>query len=75
MYIRLTKSMLNTFDKNGFLLWLSQNPITVYYELKTPIITPIDNEIVLPNGVKDNISNNGMVEKKIKSIILNGKEE
>ena len=41
VYLRLTRTMMNSFDKDGFLSWLSQNPITIYYELTTPVITDI----------------------------------
>lgn len=34
--IQLNKSLLSTQDLNGFKTWLSQNPITVYYQLPTP---------------------------------------
>lgn len=34
--IQLNKSLLSTQDLNGFKTWLSQNPITVYYQLSTP---------------------------------------
>lgn len=40
--IRLNKSRLTTEDAKGFIKWLQQNPTTVYYELETPTITPIE---------------------------------
>lgn len=42
MYIRLLKSKLETQDVAGFKKWLKVNPTTIYYELETPIITPIE---------------------------------
>ena len=39
-WIKISK--LASQDVAGFKQWLSQNPTTVYYELKTPIITPIE---------------------------------
>lgn len=39
---RILRSKLETEDSAGFKKWLSQNPTTVYYELETPIITPIE---------------------------------
>lgn len=36
--LSIDKSKLETADINGFRLWLSQNPVTVYYELEEPII-------------------------------------
>lgn len=40
--IRINKNRLVTQDLAGFKQWLSQNPTTVYYELETPTITPIE---------------------------------
>ena len=39
--IRINKSKLQTPDISGFKQWLSDNPTTVYYELKEPVITDI----------------------------------
>ena len=36
--IRIFNSRLETPDYNGFVKWLQQNPITVQYELATPIV-------------------------------------
>lgn len=44
MYISLNKTKLTELSVNGFRQWASQNPFTVLYELKTPIITEIDLE-------------------------------
>ena len=43
-YIFISKSRLSTPDTSGFKKWLSQNPVTVYYELATPVITEVDLE-------------------------------
>lgn len=72
--IRMLKSRLETKDVSGFKKWLSENPTTVYYELETPIITPLDMQVVLPNGVYDKVCDDG-VERRIKKIILNGSED
>lgn len=40
--ISIMKAKLSSSDIDGFKQWLSQNPITVQYELATPIITKID---------------------------------
>ncbi len=55
-------------------IWLSQNPVTIYYLLPTPTITPLDMQVVLPNGVYDKVCDDG-VERRIKKIILNGSED
>lgn len=39
----VNKSKLTTQDVNGFKAWLKANPVTVVYELATPIITEIPN--------------------------------
>ena len=39
--IRINKNRLDTQDLTGFKKWLSQNPVTVYYELSTPVITEL----------------------------------
>lgn len=49
--------------------WLSQNPTTIYYELATPIITPIDSDICLPNGMHDEVVDN-KINKRIKKELL-----
>ena len=40
--IRISASRLNTPDVEGFKAWLSRNPVTVYYELETPVIKTVD---------------------------------
>ena len=44
--IQLDKSNLSTQDVAGFKTWLSQNPITVYYNLITPIEEDISQELL-----------------------------
>ena len=44
------KTKLDTQDVDGLRLWLSQNPITVQYELTEPIITTIDLNVVDQDG-------------------------
>lgn len=41
LFIRINKTKLATQDLAGFKLWLQNNPITVYYELTTPVEIPI----------------------------------
>ena len=41
-YLRIEKSKLVTLDVAGLKQWLQANPTTIYYELATPIITPIE---------------------------------
>ncbi|WP_195430880.1 hypothetical protein [Clostridium sp. D46t1_190503_E9] len=40
--VRILKSKLSTQDVAGLKTWLSQNPVTVYYELETPIETTLE---------------------------------
>ena len=42
MYISLNKTKLTELNANGFRQWASQNPVTVQYELETPIVSTID---------------------------------
>ena len=42
LQIRVKNSKLSDITAAGLKSWLSQNPITIYYELETPIITPIE---------------------------------
>jgi len=45
MYLSILKSRLTTIDVAGFKAWLALNPVTLIYQLATPVpITP-----VLPN--------------------------
>lgn len=46
--ITISKNKLTTQDIAGFKAWLQANPVTVYYELSTPIETPLD----LPNSLR-----------------------
>lgn len=40
--IVIPKSKLTTSDLEGFKYWLSKNPVTVYYERVTPIVTKLN---------------------------------
>ena len=44
--IGIPKSNLTTQDVNGFKTWLSQNHVTVQYQLKTPTIKSVDLTVV-----------------------------
>lgn len=57
--IGIPKSNLTTQDVNGFRYWLSQNPVTVQYQLKTPTIKTVD------------LSSSGNWEK----VVLDGSED
>lgn len=43
LIIRVLKSKLTTLDVAGLKAWLQANPVTVYYQLETPIEEPIAN--------------------------------
>ena len=69
--IRLKRDKLLTEDANGFKQWLSQNPTTVYYELGTPIITPIEPiEFNISQGSTINISSD-IAPTSTHEVILN----
>ena len=42
--ITILKSRLSTLDIAGFRLWLSQNPVSVIYELSTPVEETLSND-------------------------------
>ena len=83
------KSNLSTPNVTGFKTWLSQNPVTVYYELLNPIEEYLENvydkESIktyqldaplrsLPNGVKDEIKD-GILIRRCGEIILDGSSD
>lgn len=43
--IQLDKSNLSTQDLTGFKIWLNQNPITVVYQLATPVEEPLPSDL------------------------------
>lgn len=74
----------NTLDE--FLIKIKENPITVYYELATPIETEIIPDMILingepitdtvgielPNGIRDSIEND-IYTKRVGKVIIDGK--
>lgn len=83
------KSEMVSIDLNGARDWLKKNPTTIYYELATPIIEPIehyyDKESVktyqldsplrrVDNNIID-IINNNVVDRRCGEVILNGEEK
>lgn len=46
IYIRISKSKLTTQDIAGFKAWLQANPVTVIYQLATPVVTTIPKELM-----------------------------
>lgn len=68
----IQKSKMTTPTLDGFKQYLASNPITVWYELKNPIITT---DIVLPNGVHDEYNPlTGLYTKRVGYIELDGSE-
>ena len=45
--IAISKSKLTTIDINGFKKWLSENPVTIIYELAEPAIIEMPNTLTL----------------------------
>ena len=43
--VTINKSKLNTFNEEGFKVWLQSNPLKVLYELDNPIYEPINTEL------------------------------
>ena len=50
VYFRILKSKLSTQNAIGFKEWLSQNPFTVQYQLKTESIKTVDSNVVDQDG-------------------------
>ena len=73
LYIKLLKSKLETQDVAGFKKWLQSNPVTVVYELATPITEDIEVSsntltdfatgctLTIDNTIKGNIECNEVV--------------
>ena len=71
LYIALLKTKASTVDE--LKTYLASNPITVYYELKNPIVTT---DIVLPNGVHDEYNPlTGLYTKRVGYVELDGSED
>lgn len=79
--ISLSRSKLDTEDTDGFRTWLSNNPITVYYELYSFVDSDLYyNDITykldeplrsLPNGICDTIEGNKLVQR-VGKVVLDG---
>lgn len=54
-YISIAKSKLITQDIAGFKTWLQANPTTVYYELATPVETPLTD--LIPPRTYEGVTN------------------
>ena len=58
LYVNILRSRLSTSDVQGLKAWFKENPTTVWYELKNPIVTkknglPNTHGVTLPSGVVD----------------------
>ena len=80
LYVNILRSRLSTSDVQGLKAWFKENPTTVWYELKNPIVTkrsglPDTYGIVLPNGVRDAYDDASKTyTQNIGKVILNGTE-
>lgn len=52
VYFRVLKSKLSTQNVTGFKEWLSQNPFTIQYQLKTESVKTVDLNVVDQNNTK-----------------------
>ena len=66
LFINILSSKLSSADIDGFKQWLSENPVTVVYELETPMYEPIkaDLSVQLFEGTT-HISNNSNIPAKM----------
>ena len=72
LYASIGRSKLATQDLDGVKAYLASNPITLYYELKHPIVTT---DIVLPNGVHDEYNPlTGLYTKRVGFVEFDGSE-
>ena len=72
--ISVAKNRLETEDAEGLKKWLSQNPITVYYELINPYMEcSYEKYPVLPNGVKDEIAYNSVL-RRVGKVVVDGSQ-
>ncbi|MFR5946786.1 MAG: hypothetical protein ACLUF8_05180 [Clostridium sp.] len=72
-YIRIFLDKLDSKDIGGFRTWLSENPVTIYYELAEPIIHDLEipqlntskgaNIITTENNIKPNMTMKVKVKK------------
>lgn len=68
--LRILRSKLETEDIAGFKKFLKSNPITIYYALATPVTQPLALTKInlpqplrsLPNGVRDTIEGNKLIQ-------------
>lgn len=83
LVISVLNNKLETSDLNGIKKYFKENPLTVYYQLKSPIFSPLydskemKDTPMLPNGIQDELilTDSGFKKvQKINTIILNGTE-
>lgn len=71
LFIALLKTKASTVDE--LKTYLASNPVTVWYELKNPIVTT---DIVLPNGVHDEYNPlTGLYTKRVGFVELDGSDD
>ena len=81
IYLSVEKRKIADSRRTSFSNYLKSNPITVWYELKSPIITkknglPNTYEVVLPNGVRDRyVESTNKYIKNIGRITFDGSED
>ena len=66
-FIKINKSKLPTQDVQGFNQWLSENPITVIYQLATPIYEELDGTLLMDtfNDVTHVYDNSEVIPNKM----------
>lgn len=69
--VAITKSKLSTPDLAGFKQWLQANPTTVYYELATPLETPLDlqNSLRTYDGITHIYTQESLIEPTVQAKI------
>ena len=79
--LRVNRDRFTEINQQGFINYFSSNPITLYYELATPITEPLTTTEIplpqplrsLPNGVCDEVVGNKLIQR-IGKYIITGNE-
>lgn len=67
IFVRINKRALKTLSVSGFKQWLTENPVTVLYELSKPVITDINADLNIRTfDDKTHIVTEGLVKAELK---------
>lgn len=81
LYVNILRSRLSTSDVQGLKAWFKENPTTVWYELKNPIVTkknglPNTHGVTLPSGEVDKYNEStGVYTQNLGKVVLDGSQD